>query len=78
MIVKDGWKMFIPYSEESKVINTLYDLKEDPHEMNNLLGNHPGKDKYNAKAEELRSDLLLWLKKNNSKHFEGVKARKLI
>jgi arylsulfatase A-like enzyme len=78
MIVKDGWKMFIPYSEESKVINTLYNLKEDPHEMNNLLGNHPGKDKFNAKAEELRNDLLSWLKKNNSKHFEGVKARKLI
>jgi arylsulfatase A-like enzyme len=78
MVLKDGWKMFIPFSEESKVINALYNLKEDPHEMNNLLGNNPEKDKYNEKAEELRQDLLLWLMKNKSKHYEGVKARKLI
>ena len=78
MILKDGWKMFIPYSEESKVINVLYNLKDDPHEVNNLLGNNPDKGKYTEKAEELRKDLLLWLKKNKSKHFEGVKARKLI
>lgn len=78
MILKDGWKMFIPYSAESKVINTLYNLKDDPHEMNNLLGNNPDRSRFNEKAEELRSDLLLWLKKNKSSHYEGVKARKLI
>jgi arylsulfatase A-like enzyme len=78
MIVKDNWKLFIPYSAESKVINSLFNLKNDPHEMNNLLGNNPEKDKYNEKAEELREDLLSWLKKNKSKHYEGVKARKLI
>jgi arylsulfatase A-like enzyme len=78
MILKDGWKLFIPYSSESNVINALYNLKNDPHEMNNLLGNNPDKGKYSEKAEELRKDLLLWLKKNNSKHFEGVKERKLI
>ncbi|HWS00857.1 MAG TPA: sulfatase-like hydrolase/transferase [Prolixibacteraceae bacterium] len=78
MILKDGWKMFIPYSEESKVINVLYNLKDDPHEMNNLLGNNPDKEKYNAKAEELRNDLLIWLKKHNSKHYEGVKNRNLL
>src|SRR5690606_32736871 len=43
MIVKDGWKMFIPYSVESKVINVLYNLNEDPHELNNLIGNNPNK-----------------------------------
>ena len=78
MILKGGWKMFIPFSEESKVINTLYNLKDDPHEMNNLLGNNPEKEKYKGKAEELRIDLLFWLKKNKSSHYEGVKARKLI
>ena len=78
MIVKDNWKLFIPYSEESKVINTLFNLKNDPHEMNNLLGSNPEKVKYMKKAEELRKDLLSWLKKHKSKHYEGVKARKLI
>jgi arylsulfatase A-like enzyme len=78
MIVKDNWKLFIPYSAESKVINTLFNLKNDPHEMNNLLGSNPEKVKYMKKAQELRKDLLSWLKKHKSKHYEGVKARKLI
>lgn len=78
MIVKDGWKMFIPYSAESKVINALYDLKKDPYEMNNLLGNNPERAKYLKKANELREDILTWLKKSKSEHFEGVKARELI
>ncbi len=78
MILKDGWKLFVPYSAESRVINTLFNLKNDPYEMNNLLGSNPDKERYSEKAEELRKDLLLWLKKNKSKHYEGVKARKLI
>lgn len=78
MIVKDGWKLMIPYSKESKVINAMYNLNDDPYEMNNLLGKHPDKAKYKDKAEELRSDLLEWLKKNKSIHFDGVNARELI
>ena len=78
MIVKDGWKLMIPYTEDSKILNVLYHLNEDPHEMNNLLGNNPDRRKYKKKAEELRTNLLEWLKKNNSKHYEGVSKRKLI
>ena len=77
MILKDGWKLIIPYSESSKVINAMYNLKEDPNEMNNLLGTNPNKPKYLGKAEELRKNLLEWLQKNNSSHFEGVKKRNL-
>jgi len=78
MIVKDGWKLIIPYSESSMVLNAMYNLNDDPYEMNNLLGNNPQKQKHAKKAEELRKYLLEWLKKNNSSHFEGVKARKLV
>ena len=77
MIVKGDWKMFIPYSDTSKVLDALYDLKNDPNEMNNLLGNNPEKMRYKEKVEELHNDLLLWLQQNNSKHYEGVKSRKL-
>ncbi len=78
MVLKDNWKLFIPYSAESKVINALYNLKDDPLEMNNLLGSNPDKKKYEKKANELRDDLLVWLKKHKSSHFEGVKARNLM
>ena len=78
MIVKDGWKLMIPYTKESTVINAMYNLNVDPHEMNNLLGKNPNRAKYQAKAEELRSSLLEWLKKNKSARYDGVKARKLI
>ncbi|WP_044207926.1 sulfatase-like hydrolase/transferase [Flammeovirga sp. OC4] len=78
MIVKDGWKLMIPYSVESKVINVLYNMNEDPHEMNNLLGKNPNQEQYTEKAEELRSALLEWLKKNNSKFYDGVKNRVLV
>ncbi len=78
MIVKDGWKLIIPYSKESKVINAMYNLNSDPHEMNNLLGTHPDRQCHVAKAEELRHCLLEWLQKNDSEHYEGVKERELI
>jgi arylsulfatase A-like enzyme len=78
MIVKDGWKLMIPYSKSSKVINAMYDLNSDPYEMNNLLGNNPNRAQYQEKAEELRKYLLQWLKKKKSKHYEGVKERELI
>jgi len=78
MIVKDGWKLIIPYSRESEVINAMYNLHKDPHEMNNLLGKNPNRQRYAAKAEELRECLLAWLRKNKSKHTQGVKERDLI
>ena len=43
-----------------------------------LIGNNPDKQKYAAKAEELRKSLLEWLKKNKSQHYDGVQKRKLI
>lgn len=78
MILKDNWKLFIPYSAESNVINALYNLNEDPHEMNNLIGNNPYRKNYEAKANELRNDLLNWLKEHHSSHYDGVKSRDLM
>ncbi|MDX1701489.1 MAG: sulfatase-like hydrolase/transferase [Melioribacteraceae bacterium] len=77
MIVRDGWKLMMPYSKGSKVINAMYDLSNDPYEMNNLLGSNREKDMYLERAEELRGYLLEWLKRNKSKHYKGVAARVL-
>ncbi len=77
MIVKDSWKMFIPYTSTSTVINVLYNLKDDPYEMNNLMGSNPNKKNYTDKINELHTDLLTWLKKNNSSNYDGVRNRNL-
>jgi arylsulfatase A-like enzyme len=78
MILKDGWKMIIPHSKSSNVLNALYDLNTDPYEMNNLIGNNPEGENYREKTEELRASLLEWLAKNNSNHFNGVQERVLV
>ncbi len=78
MIVKDGWKMMIPCTETSTVLNALYDLNTDPYEMNNLIGSNPNKSHYAEKTEELRRCLLEWLHKTGSKHVEGISRRKLV
>jgi arylsulfatase A-like enzyme len=78
MIVKDGWKLIIPYSKESRVVNAMYDLQKDPYEMNNLLGRNPDRHRYAEQAEALRACLLEWLEQRNSKHIQGVKERDLI
>jgi len=56
----------------------LFDLKNDPHEMNNLLGSNPERFKYEETAEELRSKLAGYLKEVNSPLAEGVEKRALI
>jgi hypothetical protein len=46
--------------------------------MNNLIGKNPEGANYRIKAEELRASLLEWLLKNNSGHYNGVRARVLV
>ena len=77
LVVHEGWKLMVPYSETSPVINALYDLNTDPHETNNLLGSNPSKDQYMGKAEELRGYLLEWMDQHGSQYYSGVKNRQL-
>ena len=78
MVVKDGWKLIIPYTIKSTVINTMYNLNADPHEMNNLLGSNPDRALYQDEAEELRACLLEWLAEKNSVHYYSVSQRDLL
>jgi arylsulfatase A-like enzyme len=78
MVIKDGWKLIIPYTIKSTVINAMYDLNTDPHEMNNLLGSNPDRAQFEAEAEELRACLLEWLAERNSMHYYSVSKRDLL
>jgi hypothetical protein len=59
-------------------VEALYNLLDDPHEMNNLLGTNPDRFKYRGIAEELRSKLVAYLKDVNSPLAEGVEKRILL
>lgn len=78
MVVKDGWKLIIPYTIHSTVINAMYDLNTDPYEMNNLLGSNTERENHKGKAEELRGCLLEWLAEHNSVHHYSVSKRDLM
>ena len=78
MVVKDGWKLIIPYTIKSSVINAMYDLNTDPYEMNNLLGSNADRYAHIEKAEELRECLLEWLAEKNSIHHYRVSKRDLL
>jgi arylsulfatase A-like enzyme len=78
MVIKDGWKLIIPYTIKSTVINAMYDLNSDPYEINNLLGSNPDRALYQEEAEELRACLLEWLAARNSIHYYSVSQRDLL
>jgi arylsulfatase A-like enzyme len=75
MVRTNRWKFLFAHSARSLSINALYNLEEDPHEMNNLIGKNPNKSAFVRKAEEMKARLVEWLEHIESAHIEGVKAR---
>jgi len=78
MIRTEDWKLMTTHRTGGKNVEVLYDLKNDPQEMNNLLGSNPERFKYKEKAEELRSKLVDYLKDVNSPLTKGVEKRILV
>ena len=78
MVRTKDWKYICAHSAKSKVIDVLYNLKKDPHEMNNLIGRNPDRKKYKKQAEKIKKHLLSWLKSVKSPHYKGVKERSII
>ncbi len=78
MIRTEDWKLMTTHRSGGKNIEVLFDLKNDPHEMNNLLGSNPKRFNYKDTAEDLRSKLVGYLKGVNSPLVEGIEKRVLI
>ena len=78
MIRTDDWKLMTTHRSGGKNIEVLFDLKNDPLEMNNLLGSNPERFEYGEIAERLRARLVQYLQEVNSPLAEGVKERILI
>ena len=78
MITTDQWKLMTTHRSGGKNVEALFDLKNDPNEMNNLLGSNPERFKYKNKAEELRSKLVGYLKDVNYPLLGGIEKRVLV
>ena len=77
MVRTNDWKFLFCRTEEQNRLDALYDLKNDPHEMNNLIGDNPDRAKSLPQAEEMKERLIEWLKKTESPFIESVKRRKI-
>jgi len=75
MVRTRRWKFFCPNTADSEVMNVLYDLESDPHEMNNLLGKNPDRKRYLQQGERMKALLVDWLREVDSPHLEEVKKR---
>jgi hypothetical protein len=78
MIRTNDWKLMTTHRKGGKDVEALFDLKNDPFEMNNLLGTNLGRFKYKEITENLRYMLVGYLKDVNSPLAEGVEVRTLI
>jgi arylsulfatase A-like enzyme len=72
MVRTKRWKFFCPNRSDSKVMNVLYDLENDPHEVNNLLGKNPDRQRYVQQGEKMKAMLIEWLQQVDSPHLEEV------
>jgi arylsulfatase A-like enzyme len=75
MVRTRKWKYFVPNTAESTVMNVLYDLENDPHELHNLLGNNPGAEDHRRQAEYMKQLLVRWLEQTSSPHLAEVRKR---
>ena len=78
MIRTHTWKLMTTHRNGGKDVEALFDLKNDPYEVHNLLGSNPERFKYQQISEELRTKLAGYLSDVNSPLTNGVKQRVMI
>ena len=78
MVRTKDWKLMTTHRDGGKNVEALFDLKNDPFEVNNLLGSNPERFKYRQLVEELRGKLIGYLKDVNSPLTKGIATRAMI
>ena len=78
-MVYDGrWKLMYGRSADAPSLDALYDLQNDPSELNNLIGRNPQAQQYRAEVVRMKQLLVEWLTRVKSPNLESVKARPLL
>jgi arylsulfatase A-like enzyme len=75
MIRTKDFKYICSHSSKVPSVDALYNLIDDPHEMNNLIGANPEREKYKKQVEMMRTRLISWLEKIDSPRLEDFKER---
>lgn len=73
MIRTKEWKLLVSKNNNQKNFDALYDLKNDPYELNNLLFTERGK--HIKQAEILKAKLVDYLTKVNYSYVEEIRQR---
>ena len=77
MVVGKKWKLLMSKFPGGKSVDALYNLEEDPYEMENLLAKKALSDSEKEAAMVLKGYLLSWLESAGPSSIAGVKERKL-
>jgi hypothetical protein len=69
MIRQGDWKLIVPKNAKSKLPDMMFDLQNDPFEMNNILGTNAqsASDYIIGKAEYLKALLVEWMQRHDGK-----------
>ncbi|MDX1284644.1 MAG: sulfatase-like hydrolase/transferase [Draconibacterium sp.] len=76
MIRSGDLKLMMGQDENNNGINALYDLKNDPLEMKNLLVS-PTSEKNKKQGKKMKKKLVKWMEKHEPHKADGIKNRKL-
>ena len=72
-------KLIMPNRASAKMLNALYNLKDDPGELVNLIGpSFPRRKHFVKKAQELKSLLVQWCMKTKSPHTKEIRRRRIL
>jgi arylsulfatase A-like enzyme len=77
MVCDGRWKFLCGRSATAVSLDALYDLQNDPHELNNLIGRNPRAEQYRTEVVRMKGLLVEWLTRVQSPNLESVKARPL-
>jgi len=75
MVFDGRWKYLCGRTADAPSLDALYDLKNDPQELSNLIGGNPDRGKYRAEATRMQGLLVEWLTRVKSPQLETIKAR---
>jgi arylsulfatase A-like enzyme len=78
MVFDGRWKFLCGQTKDAPSLDALYDLQNDPQEMNNLIGDNPDKAKHRAEATRMKGLLVEWLTRVKSPNLAEVKMRPIV